>query len=258
MGALHRGHTSLFDRARREAHALGGGDVVATIFVNPTQFGPTEDFEAYPRPLAEDLEQCRRHGVDAVFVPSAAEMYAPERSVVVAENRLSTRLCGASRPGHFDGVCTVVAKLFHLTQADVAVFGEKDFQQLAVIRRMVRDLDFPLRIVGAPTVRESDGLALSSRNVYLTPEERLQAPLLQRALAATARGIADGRLETPQAARESFLAEFAVATLARLDYFEIVDAATLETSEVFGRSEARLLAAAFFGKTRLIDNVGVA
>lgn len=256
MGALHRGHTSLFDRARIEAERIGG-EVIETIFVNPTQFGPHEDFEAYPRPLEADLALCRAHGVDAVFTPLAQDMYAPDRSITVSESRLSTTLCGASRPGHFDGVCTVVAKLFLLTQPALAVFGEKDFQQLAVIRRMVRDLDFPIGIIGAPTVREEDKLALSSRNVYLSLEERAQAPVLQRALAATARGIASGGLATPEAARAYFLTAFADAALARLDYFEIVDASTLEPLESFGANEPRLLAAAFFGKTRLIDNVGV-
>jgi pantoate--beta-alanine ligase len=257
MGALHRGHTRLFDRARTEAESLGGGDVVATIFVNPTQFGPNEDFDAYPRPLEADLARCREHGVDAVFAPSASEMYAGDRSITVTENRLSTSLCGASRPGHFDGVCTVVAKLFLLTRPDVAVFGEKDYQQLAVIRRMVRDLDFPIRIVGAATVREPDGLALSSRNVYLTPEQRAQAPLLQKALAETARGIGEGRLVSPGEARDFFLAEFAAATLARLDYFEIVEASTLEPLVSFDHGAPRLITAAFFGKTRLIDNLGM-
>jgi pantoate--beta-alanine ligase len=184
-------------------------------------------------------------------------MYADDRSITIAENRLSTTLCGASRPGHFDGVCTVVAKLFLLTQPGAAIFGEKDFQQLAVIRRLVRDLDFPVDIIGAPTVREEDGLALSSRNVYLTPGQRAQAQVLQRSLAKTARGITEGRLETPGAAREAFLGEFAAATLARLDYFEMVDAWTLQRLDEFGDSEPRLLAAAFFGKTRLIDNVGL-
>ena len=257
MGALHRGHTSLFDRAREEAAALGGGDVIATLFVNPTQFGPNEDFDAYPRPFEADLAKCREHGVDAVFAPEAAEMYAPDRSIAVTENRLSTTLCGASRPGHFDGVCTVVAKLFLLTQPDVAVFGEKDFQQLAVIRRMVRDLDFPVQIIGSATVREEDGLALSSRNLYLTPEQRAEAPLLQRALSATAHGIARRSFLAPGEARDYFLAEFSAATLARLDYFEIVEASTLELLASFDQGEPRLLAAAFFGRTRLIDNVGL-
>lgn len=257
MGALHRGHTSLFDRARAEADALGGGDVVASLFVNPTQFGPGEDYDAYPRPLEADLARCREHRLDAVFAPAAEEIYAGDRSVTVTEGRLSRSLCGASRPGHFDGVCTVVAKLFLLVQPDAAVFGEKDFQQLAVIRRLVRDLDFPVRVVGAPTVREVDGLALSSRNAYLDPAQRAQAPLLRRALAATARGIAEGSLADPEEARACFLREFAGATLARLDYFEIVEAATLERLESFQGAEPRLLAAAFFGRTRLIDNTGL-
>ncbi len=256
MGALHRGHMSLLDLARTEADALGG-EVVATIFVNPTQFGPNEDFDAYPRPFEADLDKCREHGVDAVFAPQSSDMYAGDRSISVTENRLSSVLCGASRPGHFDGVCTVVAKLFNLVQPEAAIFGEKDYQQLAVIRRLVRDLDIPVRILAGATVREDDGLALSSRNVYLTRGQRAQAPLLQRALAATALGIADGRFATPEAAREGFVELFSEATLARLDYFEIVDATTLEPLPSFGTALPRLLAAAFFGRTRLIDNVGV-
>lgn len=256
MGALHRGHTSLFERAREQS-ARRDGEVIASIFVNPTQFGPGEDFSAYPRPLEADLETCRAHGVNAVFVPGTGDMYSEDRSITIAESRLSKTLCGASRPGHFDGVCTVVAKLFLLTQPAAAVFGQKDFQQLTVIRRLVRDLDFPIEIVGAPTIREADGLALSSRNAYLTPEQRVQAPLLHRALANTARGIIEGRLATPAAAREAFVAAFAEATLARPDYFEIVDTKTLESLESFGGAEPRLLAAAFFGTTRLIDNVGL-
>lgn len=257
MGALHAGHTSLFDRARAEADALGGGDVVASLFVNPTQFGPGEDYDAYPRSLEADLARCREHGLDAVFAPAAEEIYAGDRSVTVTEGRLSRSLCGASRLGHFDGVCTVVAKLFLLVQPDAAIFGEKDFQQLAVIRRLVRDLDFPVRVVGAPTVREADGLALSSRNAYLDPAQRAQAPFLRRALVATARGIAEGTLADPEEARAFFLREFAGAALARLDYFEIVEAATLERLESFEGAEPRLLAAAFFGRTRLIDNTGL-
>ena len=161
MGALHAGHTSLMDLAIKRA---GDGDVLATIFVNPTQFGPNEDFDAYPRQLQADLEKCRDHGVTSVFAPEADEMYFNDATISVHESRLSHRLCGASRPGHFDGVCTIVAKLFLLTQPTAAVFGEKDFQQLAVIRRMVRDLDFSVDVIGGPTVRESDGLAMSSRN----------------------------------------------------------------------------------------------
>ncbi len=255
MGALHRGHTSLFDQARGEAGK--GGDVIATIFVNPVQFGPNEDFDAYPRPLEADLEKCADHGVDAVFAPDLSEVYAPDRSITVTEDRLSGNLCGASRPGHFDGVCTVVAKLFNLIRPDAAIFGEKDFQQLAVIRRLVRDLDFPVRIVAGPTVREEDGLALSSRNTYLTAAQRAEAPALVRSLRDIAAGIASGAIKTPCDARKAFLDRFAAASLARLDYFEIVDATTLAPLETFTGQIPRLLAAAFFGKTRLIDNVGL-
>jgi pantoate--beta-alanine ligase len=255
MGALHRGHTSLFDQAGAVAGA--GGDVIATIFVNPVQFGPNEDFDAYPRPLEADLEKCQAHGVTAVFAPEASEMYFPDRSITVNESRLSTTLCGASRPGHFDGVCTVVAKLFNLIQPDAAIFGEKDFQQLAVIRRMVRDLDFPVRIIAGPTVREGDGLALSSRNAYLTPEQRNEAPLLHDSLTQVARGIAGGTIQSPAEAVECFRKEFARASLARLDYFEVVDSASLSPLNSFPHASPRLIAAAFFGKTRLIDNIGL-
>lgn len=255
MGALHRGHTSLFDRAKEEAG--DEGEVLATIFVNPVQFGPNEDFDAYPRPLEADLEKCEAHGVSAVFAPEAAEMYFPDRSITVTENRLSTTLCGASRPGHFDGVCTVVAKLFHLTRADAAVFGEKDFQQLAVIRRMVRDLDFAVRILAGPTVRDTDGLALSSRNAYLTSGMRAEAPLLFSSLTAVAAGIADGSIQSPSEAGKAFRDRFARASLARLDYFEVVDSADLYPIESLPHPSPRLIAAAFFGKTRLIDNVGL-
>lgn len=256
MGALHRGHTSLFDQAREFASEVDG-DVVATIFVNPVQFGPNEDFDAYPRPLEDDLALCRAHGVDAVFVPDVAAMYEEDRSVLVTESRLSASLCGASRPGHFDGVCTVVAKLFNLIQPFAAIFGEKDYQQLAVIRRMVRDLDIPISILGAPTVREADGLALSSRNAYLTPEERDEAPFLNHALTETAEGIDSGFLECIDKAEGFFRSRFALATLGRLDYFSIVDAGTLEPLSEFGTRPPRLIAAAWFGKTRLIDNVGL-
>lgn len=256
MGALHRGHTSLLDRAREEAESCQG-EVVASIFVNPIQFGPNEDFEAYPRPLEADLALCREHGVDAVFVPEASDLYEGDRSISVTESRLSARLCGASRPGHFDGVCTVVAKLFNLVQPTAAIFGEKDYQQLAVIRRLVRDLDFPIRIIAGPTVREADGLALSSRNVYLSPEQRAQAPVLHRSLSLVVNEIAEGRLSTAEAARERFLCLLAEADLARLDYFEIVEASTLEPVTELAGKALRLLVAAFFGKTRLIDNLGV-
>ncbi|MGH7935434.1 MAG: pantoate--beta-alanine ligase, partial [Chthoniobacterales bacterium] len=177
MGALHAGHVSLVRLAREYAGA--DGEVTVSIFVNPLQFEPDSDFSRYPRPEAADEEVCRAEGVDLIFRPSPNTMYADDRSTIVEETALSERLCGASRPGHFRGVTTVVTKLFHLFAPDAAVFGEKDFQQLAIVRRMVRDLDFPVEILAGPIVRESDGLALSSRNQYLTADERAQAPVIR-------------------------------------------------------------------------------
>ncbi|MDF1659240.1 MAG: pantoate--beta-alanine ligase [Verrucomicrobiales bacterium] len=255
MGALHRGHTSLFDRAAEIAGA--NGDVLATIFVNPTQFGPNEDFDAYPRQLKDDLAQCEAHGVTAIFAPEPDEMYEANASISINESRLSTHLCGASRPGHFDGVCLVVAKLFILTQANVAVFGEKDFQQLAIIRRLVRDLNFPIEIVGGETVREPDGLAMSSRNAYLSPEDRRAAPVIQQALREASLGITDGKIATPQEALAAMRNTIEETRGATIDYLAVVDAASLEPLDKFGMAQARLLAAVFFGKTRLIDNIGV-
>lgn len=254
MGALHAGHTSLMDLAVKRA---ANGDVLATIFVNPTQFGPNEDFDAYPRQLKTDLELCRDHGVTAVFAPEAEEMYFNGTTISVHENLLSHRLCGASRPGHFDGVCTIVAKLFVLTQPTAAVFGEKDFQQLAVIRRMVRDLDFSVDVIGGPTVRESDGLAMSSRNTYLSDEERAAAPIIEKTLRKVAAGIASNRYRSPQTARTALAEGIASERLARIDYVDVVDASTLETLKTFEGAIPRLVAAVFFGETRLIDNVGL-
>src|SRR5213592_1711995 len=195
MGALHRGHGELI-RAAREA-AGKKGEVAVSIFVNPLQFAPGGDYEKYPRPEMEDDEFCRAAGVDILFRPSPAEMYPADFSVAIEENSLSTTLCGKSRPGHFRGVCTVVAKLFHLLAPDAAVFGEKDFQQLAIIRRMVRDLNFQVEIIGAPTVRESDGLACSSRNQYLSATERQQAPVLYAALQDAVRLVKGGERSVP-------------------------------------------------------------
>jgi len=256
MGALHRGHTSLFDRAA----SLAGesGDLLATIFVNPTQFGPNEDFDAYPRQLEDDLAQCQAHAVTAVFAPTPDEVYEVDASIAITESKLSRQLCGASRPGHFDGVCLVVAKLFLLTQPSTAIFGEKDFQQLAIIRRLVRDLNFPIEIIGAETVREADGLAMSSRNAYLSAENREQAPIIQQTLAATAHAIALGEVKSPVEALERMQSEIGNTPGAKIDYLAAVDAFTLEALTEFGDAPIRLLAAVFFGKTRLIDNVGVA
>ena len=250
MGALHAGHLALVDRARREAGRKGA--VVVSIFVNPLQFGPKEDLSRYPRPLRKDLAHCREHGVDLVFHPDAGGMYAPGRSVFIDESLLSDGLCGRSRPGHFSGVCTVVAKLFNLVQPHAAVFGQKDYQQLAIIRRMVRDLDFPLEIIGEPTVREPDGLALSSRNVYLSPGERAQAPVLRRAL-LQARQRADAGERNAARLRRVLEKELATAPLARVDYAEIVDADDLQPVKTLDRPALAALAV-YFGRTRLIDN----
>ncbi|MDP9433156.1 MAG: pantoate--beta-alanine ligase, partial [Actinomycetota bacterium] len=187
MGALHAGHVELIRRAAELADS-----VVVTVFVNPLQFGPAEDLDRYPRTLQADVELCGREGVALVWAPSTDVVYPNEPRVTVTAGDLGGRLCGASRPGHFDGVLTVVAKLLHLTCPDVAVFGEKDAQQLALIRRMVRDLDVPVHVVGAPTVREPDGLALSSRNRYLSPDERAQAGALSAALRAGAAAAGAG------------------------------------------------------------------
>lgn len=246
MGYLHAGHLSLVEEARRRSDL-----VVVSIFVNPVQFGPNEDFEKYPRDEARDLALCREAGVAAVFLPAPAAMYLPDASVYVVEERLERGLCGARRPGHFRGVCTVVAKLFNIALPDVAVFGQKDFQQAAVLRRMTRDLNFPVEIVVAPILREADGLAMSSRNVYLAGDERQRALGLSRALAAAVEAVAAGTCAADEVRRQmcAVLERHALT----VDYAEIVDAATLEPV-----AEARpgnvALIAAYCGRTRLIDN----
>jgi pantoate--beta-alanine ligase len=247
MGALHHGHEALIARARRLAGPKGS--VVVSIFLNPIQFGPREDIAAYPKPLKNDLLVCRRAGADAVFLPTVADMYGPDRSVFVDEESLSSVLCGRSRPGHFRGVCTVVAKLFNIVQPTHAIFGEKDWQQLAIIRRMVRDLNFPLEIVASPTVRESDGLAASSRNAYLTPEERALAPQIHAAMQAAAT-----KLKDPVAIVKALVRVLEKIPKARLDYAEAVEAVTLDSLKN-RKSEGRLAVAVFLGKARLIDNI---
>jgi pantoate--beta-alanine ligase len=251
MGALHQGHGELIRIARSAAGSRG--EVAVSIFVNPLQFAPGGDYEKYPRPESEDDEFCRNAGVDILFRPSVEEMYAADFSVSVEENLLAKVLEGKSRPGHFRGVCTVVAKLFHLLSPDAAVFGEKDFQQLAIIRRMVRDLNFQVEIIGAPTVREGDGLACSSRNRYLSPAERDQAPVLQRALQEARRLTVSGERSAPvilEAARNVI----ASAPLARIDYLELVHSETLQSLSTVG-PDSLIAVAAFFGQTRLIDNL---
>ena len=251
MGALHRGHGELIRIARRAAG--DGAELVVSIFVNPLQFAPGGDYEKYPRPEQADDEFCRKAGVDILFRPAPEEMYAADFSVSVDESLLANTLEGRARPGHFRGVCTVVAKLFNLLSPTAAVFGEKDFQQLAIIRRMVRDLNFPIEIIGVPTVREADGLACSSRNQYLNVDERAQAASLQRGLQEARNLFAAGERSAEAiqtAARDLIVA----APLARIDYLEVVNAETLEAVSEVG-ANSLIVVAAFFGQTRLIDNL---
>ena len=250
MGAIHRGHLALVAAAR----AQGCGRVVASLFVNPKQFGPGEDFAAYPRDEAADLAAFRSAGVDLVFTPTVAQMYPPGFAAAVTVGGPSEGLESAHRPGHFAGVATVVAKLLLQALPDAAYFGEKDYQQLLVVRRLVRDLDIPVRIEGVPTVREADGLALSSRNVYLTAEERRTAPLLYRVLRETATRLV-AQQDAPTALQRG-LADLQAGGFA-VDYLELRDAETLSPLPRL-EPPGRLLAAARIGRTRLIDNIAVA
>ena len=248
MGALHAGHAALIRSARK---AVGPrGSVVVSLFVNPTQFGPKEDFASYPRPLRRDLAVCRKAGADVVFTPGVGEMYAQDRSITVEESSLSRALCGRSRPGHFQGVCTVVAKLFLAVQPTHAIFGEKDWQQLAILRRMVRDLNFPITIIAHPTIREPDGLAISSRNAYLTPIERSRAPRIHEVLQCAA------QKRTPTGIERFARKALSAIPGARLDYVEAVEADTL-TPLKSRKRPGRLAAAVFLGKARLIDNISL-
>jgi len=250
MGALHEGHAELIRLARKSVGR--SGTVVVSIFVNPLQFAPTEDLAAYPRPLAADQKLCRTLGVDILFLPKAESIIPSSSSVFVDEDgRLSSVLCGKSRHGHFRGVCTIVAKLFNIIQPDVAVFGEKDWQQLAIIRQMTRDLDFPLQIVACPVVRESDGLALSSRNKYLSSEERAVAPRFHAALTQAA------QRRSPSGIRNEAIRLITKIPGARIDYVEVVDSDSLQAVKNL-TCGATLAAAVFLGKTRLIDNIQIA
>lgn len=258
MGYLHAGHLSLVSRARRCVGARGR--VVVSIYVNPTQFGPHEDLARYPRDLERDLQRCRQAGTDVVFVPTDQEMYpavtAPGEgfSTWITEEGLTRVMEGASRPTHFRGVTTVVGKLFNLVQPDVAVFGAKDCQQAAVIQRMVRDLNFPIKIVVAPTLRAPDGLAMSSRNAYLTAAERAQAPVLWQAMLRAKAAVrrAGGGLPGREL-RRRLVAFIQRQPAARVDYLEFFDPATLAPVDVVGPG-THLALAVFMGKTRLIDN----
>jgi pantoate--beta-alanine ligase len=248
MGALHEGHLSLIRAAKAKSDV-----VAASIFVNPTQFGPNEDFTRYPRDLEKDLALLERDGVDLVFVPSVEEMY-PQQSVTwVTVEGLSDRLCGKSRPGHFRGVATVVAKLFNIVEPDIAFFGQKDAAQVAIIRRMVRDLNMPVAIEACPIVRERDGLALSSRNAYLSPEQRQDALVLFRSLSRVRELFADGE-RNPAILMKAAKKVLSGSTGVRLDYFEIVDPDELTPLATID-GPALVAVAAFVGNTRLIDNI---
>jgi pantoate--beta-alanine ligase len=251
MGALHRGHIELI-RVAREAAGKNGA-VAVSIFVNPLQFEPGSDYDKYPRPESRDEELCSKAGVDVLFRPAVAEMYPDDRSVWVDETQLSQTLCGRSRPGHFRGVCTVLTKLFNIFAPEAAVFGEKDFQQLAIIRRMVRDLNFKLEVIGVPTVREQDGLAVSSRNQYLNEREREEAAMLHASLQSAAQTVREGCRSAVDILAH-VRAQLNRSSLARIDYVELVDAETLQP--VSQATPGCLVAlAVFFGKTRLIDNI---
>ena len=250
MGALHAGHVSLV-----EAAAAACDFVVVSIFVNPTQFGSGEDFEQYPRPIEKDFGICEQHGVDVVFAPSANEMYPRLQVAWVDVEKLTEPLCGRSRPGHFRGVTTVCTKLFNIVQCDMAFFGQKDAQQAAVIRRMAVDLNMPLKIVVCPTVREPDGLAMSSRNQYLSPQHRKDATIIYKALQKGREMILAGSTEPLQIV-DRMNAILAQVPALRSEYVSIVDAATLEQVDPL-RGKVLVAIAARIGSTRLIDNVVV-
>ena len=249
MGALHDGHIALVEEARRHAD-----HVVVSIFVNPRQFGPNEDLDAYPRREAKDAQMLQAAGVALLWAPPVEVMYPDGHATNISLSGVTEGLDGAARPGHFDGVATVVTKLFNQVQPNVALFGEKDYQQLAVIRRMVRDLDLPVEIVGVPTQRAEDGLALSSRNAYLSEDERHNALALPRALGEAARQMEKGAAVDAAIARA--IAMLAAHGFDPVDYVSLCDAQTLEPITVLDRP-ARLLGAARLGRTRLIDNIAV-
>ena len=249
MGYLHEGHLSLIEKAKKK----GADEIVVSVFVNPVQFCPGEDYEKYPRDEKADLAKCRAAGATAIFFPTPENMYLPRHSVYVNEEDLSKGLCGARRPGHFRGVCTVVAKLFNLTHPDFAVFGQKDYQQVQVIKRMVRDLNFDLEIVVAPIVREPSGLARSSRNTYLSPKEKEMALAISKSLILLKPRGSSGARTSRKVSLAAIAANIEKAGL-RLDYLSCVDAETLEPRKKPAKG-CCVLVAAYCGKTRLIDNI---
>jgi len=247
MGAFHEGHLSLIKRCRKDSDI-----VVVSIFVNPIQFGPNEDLAAYPRNTQRDCRLAQKYGCDILFYPSATAMYPHPAITTINVPDVSEGLCGEKRPGHFTGVATVVAKLFHIVLPDIAYFGQKDFQQIAVIRKMVSDLNFPIRIKTVPTVREKDGLAMSSRNIYLTDQERKEAPVIYQSLKRAKQKILSG--ERRPEALIAFIRSCIAQTSGTIDYIECLDAQTLEPINII-RGNCVIAVAVFFGKARLIDNI---
>ncbi len=255
MGSLHEGHLALIHRARQIAGTEGV--VILSLFVNPTQFDQADDLRHYPRALEQDLALCKKHGVDIVFAPESGDIYHSDHSVTVTESSLSQRLCGASRPGHFDGVCTVVLKLFNLTQPDIAIFGKKDYQQLAIIRRMVRDLNIPISIEGLETVREQSGLALSSRNQRLSQHQRSDAQRIRRALLAAQTAHQQGEKSAQSLLNiVSDIIESSELDV-EIDYLELLDQDDLQPVETLS-SPAIIATAVFYEQVRLIDNIELA
>lgn len=249
MGFLHEGHLSLVDEAQKRADI-----VVVSIFINPTQFAPNEDLDIYPRDMEKDCRLCESRNVDVIFAPSVDEIYCPDSSTWVNEEQLSRGLCGKSRPTHFRGVTTIVAKLFNTTLPDIAIFGQKDFQQAAIIKRMIRDLNFPIDIITCPIVREEDGLAMSSRNKFLSPEERKNALSISQSLSDAEIAL---KTDTPTVSEIREMIHLQISQAGgKINYIEIVDADTLEPKEEF-TGQTLIAIAAFFGKTRLIDNIVV-
>jgi pantoate--beta-alanine ligase len=255
MGSLHEGHLALIHRARQIAGTEGV--VILSLFVNPTQFDQADDLRHYPRALEQDLALCKKHGVDIVFAPESGDIYHSDHSVTVTESSLSQRLCGASRPGHFDGVCTVVLKLFNLTQPNIAIFGKKDYQQLAIIRRMVRDLNIPISIEGVETVREQSGLALSSRNQRLSQQQRSDAQRIRRALLAAQTAHQQGEKSAQSLLNiVSDIIESSELDV-EIDYLELLDQDDLQPVETLS-SPAIIATAVFYEQVRLIDNIELA